>query len=429
MTSTQLILIDEEINSISSLLRTIPFNRSATSTDYFLGLYKLNYDQLIGLNDHKFPIDSSKLLKLGISLGNLLKTLQQDEEVEGQQQQQQQQVQRSVPRVVHQQLQHAIQSTNVGSPPPSSAAVPSTPERKSGPKQLPPTPKSNSQSSPFLSDLPPTPPPKPHIITSNNAASGQLDSEFYNTSNNPFNYNGNGITASYPIYQIKFIKNLLSILKNFDIGNVSVEGLGISSPTNVQRVGSISSSNSSVSSQTTLPSNAQGNASINVSPIKLNSRQLLIEKLEININLDTLFIYKIVFNLLLQILNNIYENIIKINPPPQPSTPSKEFLGNPLPPRQIKLDDDETSSIFSSNSDKRNSNGGIRHSAISNGSKRLSGSSHETHEKQLDYNSILSQCIQRISSGIVDPFKRFVFVELVESNLQQDFNQLLTTLA
>ena len=61
----------KEQANIEHLLRTIPFNDNCSvDSKHFLNIYQLTYEDMLKLNgnDVKFPIDSNKLLKLGISL-------------------------------------------------------------------------------------------------------------------------------------------------------------------------------------------------------------------------------------------------------------------------------------------------------------------------------------------------------------------------
>lgn len=72
--STFITTLDEEINYIQDLLQSIPF--SSDRTTHFLKVYKISHQELMKLNEQplKFPVDANKLLKLGISLGNLIRT-------------------------------------------------------------------------------------------------------------------------------------------------------------------------------------------------------------------------------------------------------------------------------------------------------------------------------------------------------------------
>lgn len=254
-------VLDKEINSFQELLDTIPFKNYPTKS--FLKIYKLNYKELHRYITHnRFPIDNAKLLKLTISLGNLIKSLKMDEDMYKQQQ---------------------------------------------------------SQQSNFTARLNSMATPK-HFINSE-----PMDSQ--------------------PFYQIKFIKNMLLILKNFDIGHDFKDS----------------------SSTTTL--NQYQN-----SPIKLNSTQLLIEKLEININLDTLFIYKTLLTILvivLKLLKSHYEYV-----------------------------DDDQGSIF------------------------LSGSENISAD---EYNRLLNQILTRINNGLIEPLVKFIS-EFANTNMTNEFKTLITSL-
>ena len=82
--------IAREINAINHILATVPFRNTSAPLPYFLDTYKLQYEDMVPINDaNKFPIEPNKLLKLGISLGNLIKTLKLDEEMHQEQQQRQ----------------------------------------------------------------------------------------------------------------------------------------------------------------------------------------------------------------------------------------------------------------------------------------------------------------------------------------------------
>ncbi|CAI5755716.1 unnamed protein product [Candida verbasci] len=269
-------IIQDEIIYLQDLIDSVPFNSNSTS--HFLKVYKLNHSQLIKLNDYtsKFPIDSDKLLKLGISLGNLIKTMNNESE------------------------QHKLQ---------------------------------NQQQKQFLKN--------------------------------------NNKIVDLPIlqtYQIRFVKNLFQILKNFDIGSEITEN----------------NRDSVVSGGT--PHRIISNNS-NVSPIKLNSKQLLIEKLEININLDNLFIYKIIFKLFIEIYKILQCNLI-----------NDDYLSN--------KDIDESSSIFSSNS-------------------LNSGNSSLTND---EYLKIINRILDRLSIGIIQPFIILIYKELVEGEISNEFNKLINNL-
>ncbi|KAL6454788.1 hypothetical protein SBY92_004259 [Candida maltosa Xu316] len=323
--STFITILEEEITYIQDLLQSIPF--SSDRTTHFLQAYKLSHQQLMKLNEQpgKFPVDANKLLKLGISLGNLIKTLQVDEESYQHQ---------------HNQQRQFLQNLN------------------------------NSRTNGTINH-------------NNNTNTSNLSQASVNAVANN-NGNGSGM-AVQPPYQVKFIKNLVNILKNFDIGPKS-------DPFQASNNRDSIASNHSMPPHTPqrVLSNGSG-ASSNTSPIKLNSKQLLIEKLEININLDNLFIYKIILKLILEIFQILKQNLInttnKLNESP-------------------KYDIDESSSIFSSNS----------------------VNSQESNLSNDEYYKLLSKILSRVSHGIVQPFIIMIYRELVESTITDDFTQLINSL-
>lgn len=302
----------------------------------------------------KFPVDANKLLKLGISLGNLIKTLQIDEESYQQQNSQQRQL---------------LSNLNNGR---SSFGG----QGSNGSSRI-----SSTLSDPFREPLQP-PQPK-HIIHSNTSP--------------PNNSIINSLT-SQPPHQVRFLKNLINILKNFDIGAKPADPL--QSTTTLNQTGNNRDSMASNHSIPHTPQRVMSNGSTsssttNVSPIKLNSKQLLIEKLEININLDNLFIYKIILKLILEIFQILKQNLIN----------STNKLNDSLF-SSSKYDFDESSSIFSLNSlNSQDSN-------ISND----------------EYYRILTKILQRISHGIVQPFVYLIYREFVETKISDDFAQLINSL-
>lgn len=303
-------LLDEEIGNLRHLLRSIPFSQKTDETklSHFLNIYKLNYPLVLKTISSNNPsIDSNKLLKLGISLGNLIKSFENDQELFQQQSRQQK-------SFVNNTNKYKVRTTF-----------------QTGTALAQPADFNN----PFQEQVQVT----KHVINSGNQ----------------------------PMYQIKFIKHLLSILKNFDIGSIH-EDLS--------------------HSQLTATINQ-----INLSPIKLNSRQLLIEKLETNIRLDTLFIYKIVFKLLIKIYDILKEN-----------TGGPEFLEAGAFNNNASRSIDDTSSIFSSNS-----NNSSESSVISVD----------------EYLRILKVIVNRVLSGLVKPFVKVILNEIVENKVHEDFNKLL----
>lgn len=352
--STLITILDEEITYIQDLLQSVPF--SSDRTTHFLNVYKISHQQLMQLNQQpaKFPVDANKLLKLGISLGNLIKTLKIDEESYQQQNSQQRQL---------------LSNLNNGR---SSFGG----QGSNGSSRI-----SSTLSDPFREPLQP-PQPK-HIIHSNTSP--------------PNNSIINSLT-SQPPHQVRFLKNLINILKNFDIGAKPADPL--QSTTTLNQTGNNRDSMASNHSIPHTPQRVMSNGSTsssttNVSPIKLNSKQLLIEKLEININLDNLFIYKIILKLILEIFQILKQNLIN----------STNKLNDSLF-SSSKYDFDESSSIFSLNSlNSQDSN-------ISND----------------EYYRILTKILQRISHGIVQPFVYLIYREFVETKISDDFAQLINSL-
>lgn len=305
----------KEQANIEHLLRTIPFNDNCSvDSKHFLNIYQLTHEDMLKLNgnDIKFPIDSNKLLKLGISLGNLIKSLQYDEETYSQQKQQQQQ------RLFMNSLDPKARKINTN----------------------------------FSNNEPYNPFKDQQISTNNSGDTGQ------------------------PVYQIKFIRNLLSILKNFDIGN----NYSVS-----QKLQEVSSNNS----------NATLNQyEVSTSPIKLNSNQLLIEKLEININLDAIFIYKIIIQLILKIYANIEKHLLHIRQasPNNEEIPSNSPKANPA--------------VFSPNSNNTGSSGAPVD----------------------EYDKILKHAINKISNGLIDPFTRLIINQVVLPSINGQVNSFLSSL-
>ncbi|ODV78201.1 uncharacterized protein CANTADRAFT_55018 [Suhomyces tanzawaensis NRRL Y-17324] len=340
-------ILEDEIANINHLLASIPFSPNAEPThEYFLNVYRLSRRSLVQLNEQpeKFPIDSNRLLKLGISLGNLIKTLQLDEELHRQQ---------------HQQQKTFLSNLN--------GAKGSSPAAKL-------VGAGSSEYNPFTEPLPPTQIPK-HII--------------------------NTTPQSQPVYQIKFIKNLLLLLKNFDIGgNASAPQMN---SVNLRLHELSNSQSSSTINQQLNGSDGSGGpgasseSSHNASPIKINSKQLLIEKLEINIKLDNLFIYKVLFKMILRIFEILRQNLLanNINEPAISRTSSNSEY-------------EENSSIFSSTS------------ANSSDSSSLIAVD--------EYLKILKQILNRILFGLVEPFVKLVLNGLMENSIQNDFNKLINSL-
>lgn len=299
--------LTQELDTFNELLVTIPFT-DGEMDKYFLNIYKLNYKELnkyLGTNG--FPIDSNKLLKLSISLGNLLKSLQLDEEMYVQQQQQQNQLNSKLNNL------KGPGTSNYSNPPSNTTSTTSI-DPFGSPKH-------------FINSFP---------------------------------------TTNQPLYQIKFLKNLLIILKNFDIGNSSGRANKLDSSSTLNQYNS---------------------------PIKLNSKQLLIEKLEINISLDCLFIYKTLLQLLIRIYIILRDHIDNLDNLDNGGGFSRDSTSG------------EISSIFSSNSN-------------------TSSDSYITNE---EYFKILNQILGKISTGLIEPLLKYL-LQFLHGNISNEFNSLINSL-
>lgn len=190
-------------------------------------------------------------------------------------------------------------------------------------------------------------------------------------------------------YFITFARNLSLILKNFDIGTPVSNGPSRASHASRSSVGLESDSHSFNGSQ------GSSSGALPSSPIRLNSRQLLIEKLEINIRLDALFTLKIVFKLLLNIFARLKELV-------------DSYSGEEVSELATIRAYSESSSIFSSAS------GG-------------SGGADPVHNME-DYVRLVREIIHRIKSGIVDPFTNLLLTEIVESRVINGFQNLVSTI-
>ena len=419
-------IIKEEQAFIEDLLSSIPF--SSNPTTYFLKIYKLSHHQLNQLNDEpfKFPIEANKLLKLGISLGSLMNTLSIDEENYKQQIAQQRQFMARINgRIASTQTQAQIPT-----PTPTSTSTPTS------------TPKSM---------LAPAPAPAPERKSLMGLRPGYDANDPFNSNNSPASYtpltagpphpsqqlqqpsrhvihsSGQQPSGSHhqPSYQVRFLKSLLTILKNFDIDGPrdpigSHQSQGRSSTMSYNRE-SMASYGSSSFTPKRVQSNGSFGSGINTSPIKLNSRQLLIEKLEINIKLDNLFIYKITLKLILSIYAKLSEALLQIREEEQYISAittattttatttirsSKSSLTKTAASTSTSAHQDESSSIFSGES----------------------SNSLESNLSNTEYLKLLHNVLYRISQGIIQPFVTLLYVEFVETKITEDFTQLINTL-
>lgn len=295
MTSALLTL---ELDHLRHILDTVPFTPGAELNTFFLDVYMLTYAELRDYNlteevwaQHN-PVPANKLLKLGISLGNLFKSY------------------------------HAEADSLRA---------------------------------------------KQAIARPKTAATPNLGDPFSD------NFTQKSILA---LHESNLVKNLLLILKNFDVGFPLV-----ARNTRSSRVSAADSDNSGNGSQI---------SAHNSSPIKLNSRQLLIEKLEININLDTLFTMKIVMKLLLTILNILVPTVAVLS--------AHEEVNELNAIRAYS----ESESIFSGTS---------------------------AADADVDeYLRLVRDIIARVNSGILEPFTQFLLLEIVEPKITSSFQNLVTSI-
>ncbi|KAG7662242.1 uncharacterized protein J8A68_004252 [[Candida] subhashii] len=355
--ATYVSMIDKEIKHFDEVLHSVPFNSDCSKL--FLRVYDLSYDQLIQLNSqtNKFPIESHKLLKLGISLGNLIRTYE----------------------IEHAAFEHQVQQ-QLNFFQKQKKATHTRQKSRINPPEL----------------------TTPHSIK--NESSHSLGSE-----------GAHSITSgSMHSFQIRFLKNLANILKSFDINDGQPSTTVI--PTSFRQSNG-SMNRKSTASMNSLPrtpprpiststqlSSGSGISNVNYSPIKLTSGQLLIEKLEININLDSLFTYKIVFKLFLKIFEILKKSII--------------HSGN----EKISLELTPTST---SSPNGTNESGGWESSSIfSSNSIHSQDSAMSTEE----YLKMLHQVIKQISYGIMEPFILMIYHEIVEPEIHNGFSSLLDSL-
>lgn len=200
--------VNDQLARIANVLESVPMKPGVEPSAIFLNIYKLSFNDIKSLNltearwDQLHPVSVSKLLKLGISFGNLVKSF-----------------------LIEQAAYETKQNNEKNM-------------RRTG-------------MDPF-SELRPQKTP-------------------------------------LPAHYRSFTRNFYVILKNFDIGTERAP-----EPRNRRNSRGLGS----VEPDTPVSHVSGGSGAFNSSPIRLNSRQLLIEKLEINIRLDALFTMKIVLKLL-----------------------------------------------------------------------------------------------------------------------------------
>lgn len=291
---------------VRHVLEAVPFGKNEQRPS-FLDVYNISTEDMAALDfseaawDLRFPIQVNKLLKLGISFGNLLKMLENEQKA----------------------------------------------------------------------------------LEAKEARDAQMAKKAPTQTVDPFSDDYDGLKGNkVQVYHIRFAQNLFHILKNFDIG---------SSPYSAQKT-----KLTPVDSDQTSANGSQNSLNgVNASPIKLSSRQLLIEKLEINIRLDALFTYKVVLLLLLQIYDIL------------------ELLLRELPeaPEKGGTRDGDTSSLLSYTS--------LNLSGTPNSEFVLSTD---------DYVRLTKAILHRVDAGIVGPFVQTLVTELVDTNVAGAFQTLITNI-
>lgn len=300
-------IVAEEIAKITNVLRTVPMKPGIDPKSYFLDIYKLTYNDINELNlteerwDLLYPIPVNKLLKLGISFGNLVKSFLMEQAAYD--------------------SKHQLDANN----------------------------RKHQSSDPFL----------------DNYKSGRLP-----------------VSNHY----ISFARNFHLLLKNFDVGSPLEDS---------KRSRNSRSSLGLAESETHSTHGSQTSGGVTGSPIKLNSRQLLIEKLEINISLDPLFTMKIVLKLLVSMFNIVRALVDSL---------AAEEISELAAIRAYS----ESSSIFSNNS------------ATSGGQDSITTMD--------DYLRFIQEIIARVNLGIVDPLNNMLLTEIVEPRAITSFQNLTNSI-
>lgn len=254
---------EQGLAQLQNLLASVPFSRGSEPQCHFLNIYKISHAELAALDltearwDQLFPISANKLLKLGISLGNLLRSYELELD--------------------------AFQRRT------------------------------------------------PHLLASDPFDEALLER-----------------TKTMPAHHLLFARNFVLILKNFNVG--------------VARRGKSDDLLSGTASLST-----------SGSPIKLRSRQLLIEKLEINIRLDCLFTIKVV----LQMLVASFEVALRL-------LRAATELGDTAVLSTIRVYSESLSEV-----------------------SKVSGT-------PSDFFTYLNEALVRVSSGVVEPLTALLLEELVE---------------
>lgn len=302
-------IVLEEISKISNVLDAVPMKPGVEAKCFFLGVYKLTFQDVKSLElteprwEQLHPVAVNKLLKLGISFGNLVKSF-----------------------LLEQSAYESKQAQELNM-------------RKN----------SRQGVDPFLENYrPPKLPVAPHYVN--------------------------------------FSRNFFLLLKNFDIGTTQQVEVKRSRNSRTSSGFGDSDTQSNTGSQTTTSSGMIG------LPIKLNSRQLLIEKLEINIKLDPLFTMKIVLKLLVSMFTIVRALVDSIAADEVSELSAIKAYS-------------ENSSIFSNNSS-------------------TSGGNLDPILSMDEYVRLIKDIILRVNLGIVDPLNNMLLAEIVEPRVVASFLSL-----
>lgn len=306
-------IVLEEISKISNVLDAVPMKPGVEAKCFFLGIYHLTFQDIksLGLTESRWeqlhPVPVNKLLKLGISFGNLVKSFLMEQKAYDSKQAQESNMKKT-----------ARQSVD-----------------------------------PFLD-----------------------------------NYKASKLPVA--THYVNFARNFLLLLKNFDIG--ATQQMELKRSRNSR--GSSIPGEPDIHSTSGLPATpTSGLAGL---PIKLSSRQLLIEKLEINIKLDPLFTMKIVLKLLLSMFTIVRALVDSV---------AAEEMGELA---AIKAHS-ESSSLFSTNSSTL-------------------GGNLDVIQSMDDYLRLVKDIILRVNLGIVDPLNSMLLAEIVEHRVVDSFQSLTNSI-
>lgn len=187
-------------------------------------------------------------------------------------------------------------------------------------------------------------------------------------------------------YQIRFAQNLFHILKNFDVA------------AHQQRQRPHPPVDSDTFSVTSPPYSMNNSSSnITASPIKLSSKQLLIEKLEVNIKLDALFTFKIILKLIIQLYSILADLLSTFS---DDATLDTATISN----------DVDSASMYSGTS------------------YTLSGQFMNSNISTDEYLRLVTTVCYKINVGIVEPFTNLILSQVVDTKVTNSFQSLLSSI-